>query len=84
MLRYSYFKYSNPKRSFNSDLSVFPSLTESGRWRATFNTDFRLEFITDLFWKLTLYASYDSDPVTQDETASKSDYGVTSSFAYKF
>ena len=84
VLRYSYFKYSNPKRSFNSDLSVFPSLTESGRWRATFNTDFRLEFITDLFWKLTLYASYDSDPVTQDETASKSDYGVTSSFSYKF
>lgn len=83
-VRYSYFKYSDPERSFNSDLLVFPSLTESGRWRATFNTDFRLEFLTDLFWKLTLYASYDSDPVTQDERASKSDYGVTSSFSYKF
>jgi len=83
-LRYSYFKYSDPERSFNSDLSVFPSLTEAGRWRATFNTDFRLEFLSDLFWKLTLYASYDSDPASQDASTSNSDYGVTSSFSYKF
>jgi hypothetical protein len=83
-LRYSYFKYSNPERSFNSTLFVYPSLTESGRWRASLNTDFRLEFITDLFWKLTLFASYDSDPASQDASTSKSDYGVTSSFAYKF
>jgi hypothetical protein len=83
-LRYSYFKYSDPERSLNTELSVFPSLTEAGRWRATFNTDFKLEFISDLFWKLSLYASYDSDPISQDELASKSDYGVISSFAYKF
>lgn len=84
ILRYSYFKYSDPERSFNTDFSVFPSLTEWGRWRATLNTDFRLEFISDMFWKLTLYASYDSDPVTEDLAASQSDYGITSSLAYKF
>jgi hypothetical protein len=83
IIRYSYFKYSDPERSFNSDLQVFPSLTESGRWRATFNTDFRLEFWSDLFWKLTLYASYDSDPVSEAPSA-QSDYGVTSSLGYKF
>jgi hypothetical protein len=84
ILRYSYFKYSDPERSFNTDLAVFPSLTESGRWRAQLNTDFRLEFISDLFWKLTLYASYDSDPVSTKSTTAKSDYGITSSLAYKF
>jgi len=83
-VRYSYFKYSDPERSFNSDLTFFPSLTESGRWRATFNSDFRLEFVSDLFWKLTFYASYDSKPVTEELQASSSDYGITSSIAYKF
>lgn len=83
-LRYSYFKYSDPERSFNTILSVFPSLTESGRWRATFDTDFRLEFFSDLFWKLTLYASYDSEPLSLEASTSKSDYGVISSFGYKF
>jgi hypothetical protein len=83
-LRYSYFKYSDPERSFNTNLTIFPSLTESGRWRATFNTDFRLEFVSDLFWKLTFYASYDNEPLSQEAGTSETDYGVTSSFAYKF
>ena len=84
ILRYSYFKYSDPERSFNTDFSIFPSLTESGRWRATLSSDFRLEFVSDLFWKLAVYASYDSDPITEDVAAAKSDYGITSSIAYKF
>jgi len=83
-IRYSYFKYSDPERSFNSELTIFPSITESGRWRARFNSDFRLEFLSDLFWKLNFYASYDSKPVSEELQASKSDYGVTSSLAYKF
>jgi len=83
-LRYSYFKYSDPERSFNTDLSIFPSLTEAGRWRATLTSDFRLEFVSDLFWKLAVYASYDSEPITEDTAAGRSDYGITSSIAYKF
>jgi hypothetical protein len=83
-LRYSYYKYSDPERSFNTYLTIFPSLTESGRWRATFNTDFRLEFLSDLFWKLTFYASYDNRPVSEEAGTSETDYGITSSFAYKF
>ncbi len=82
MLIYEYYKYTNPERKFSARLLVFPSLTDFGRWRADFTTDFRLELFSDLFWVLDFYASYDSQPISKD--ASNSDYGVTSSIAYKF
>ena len=82
MLTYDYFKYSDPERSLRSNFRIFPSLTDAGRWRATFDTDFRLELVSDLFWKLTFYASYDSDPLSTE--GASSDYGATSSLGYKF
>jgi hypothetical protein len=82
MLSYDYFKYSDPERSLASALSVFPSLTDWGRWRVTFDTDFRLELFSDLFWKLKFYASYDSDPLSLE--GASSDYGIYSSLDYKF
>lgn len=82
MLTYDYFKYHSPERSFTSNLRVFPNLSDFGRWRATFDTDFRLELIKDLYWKLNFYSSYDSDPIATE--ASTTDYGATSSLGYKF
>ena len=82
MVTYDYFKYSDPERSLKSNFRVFPSLTDAGRWRATFDTDFRLELVSDLFWKMSFYASYDSDPLSSE--GASSDYGVTSSLGYKF
>jgi hypothetical protein len=63
-------------------LTVFPSITDFGRWRANFSTDFRFELVEDLFWKLDFYLTYDSDPISQE--GASSDYGVTSAVAYKF
>jgi len=79
---YEYFKYSSPERSFNTKLLVFPGLTDWGRWRADFNTDFRWELFSDFFWVLDFYASFDSAPISPE--AATSDYGVTSSLGYKF
>jgi hypothetical protein len=81
-LGYEFFRYSDPERSVSTELTVFPNLTDAGRWRADFTTDLRLEFISDLFWILSLYANYDSRPI--DKEASNSDYGVSSSLSYKF
>jgi hypothetical protein len=81
-LRYEYYRYDSPERKFSVNLGVYPGLTDWGRWRANFNSDFRLEFIEDLFWVLDFYATFDSAPISVD--ASKSDYGITSSVAYKF
>lgn len=81
-INYSYFRYSTPERSLDSRLQIFPSLTDFGRWRAAFVTDFSLELIADLFWKLDIYASYDSDPISV--VGASSDYGITSSLGYNF
>jgi hypothetical protein len=82
VLNYEYFKYSDPERSFATNLMVFPSITDFGRVRVNFDTNFNLEFISDLFWKMSFFATYDSEPISLN--ASSSDYGVTSSLSYKF
>ncbi len=82
MINYEYFKYSDPERRFGTTLTIFPSLTDWGRVRADFITQLDIEFVSDFFWVLSLYANYDSDPLS--ENASKSDYGVNSSLSYKF
>jgi hypothetical protein len=82
MLMYEYYKYSTPERSFKVNLFVFPSITDIGRWRADFNTDFSFEIVNDFFWKFAIFANYDSDPVSAE--GATSDYGVNSSIAYKF
>ena len=81
-LTYDYYQYSHPERRFRANFLVFPSLTDLGRWRANFDTDFTLELVTDLYWRLSFYANYDSDPVSLQ--ASSIDYGVVSSLGYKF
>lgn len=81
---YEYYKYSDPERKWSTNLIIFPSLSDFGRIRAQFNTDFRLEFMDDLFWVFDIFATYDSDPLASQDEASNSDYGVTSSLAYKF
>jgi len=82
LLSYDYFKYSAPERSFTTTMAVFPSLSDWGRWRANLDTNFRFELVSDLYWRMSLYISYDSDPIVAD--ASSSDYGLTSSLGYKF
>jgi hypothetical protein len=82
MVNYEYYRYTTPERKFTSRLTVFPSVTDFGRWRADFTTDFRFEMFDDLFWVMEFFTNYDSDPISVD--ASNIDYGVISSVAYKF
>jgi hypothetical protein len=81
-LRYQYFRFASPKRSLDSQLTVYPSLTDGGRWRSDFRTTFRFEMIEDLFWALETYANYDSAPLS--EGAEKLDYGITSSVGWSY
>lgn len=79
---YEYFKFAVPKKSFAANLMVFPSLSEGGRVRAEFNTNFDIELVSDFFWTLEFYTSYDNEPTTED--AESIDYGINASIAYKF
>jgi hypothetical protein len=80
--QFSFFEYDTPKRSLDAGIAVFPSLTESGRVRAQADVTSRFEIVKDLFFDLSLYGAYDSDP---GETAeSNTDYGAVTSLGYSF
>lgn len=81
-MRYRYFRFADPERNFDTTLSVFPSVTDFGRVRWDLRSTFKLEFLRDLFWSMELYASYDSDPLSQE--GEKSDYGIISSLGWTY
>jgi hypothetical protein len=76
------FKFIEPKTRLDLGLYVFPSLTESGRWRSTGNLSLTHKFPHDITLGLSGYLSYDSQP--PEPTAEKSDYGVTLNVGYTF
>jgi Protein of unknown function, DUF481 len=80
--QYWFFRYNAPEASFDAILNLFPSLSETGRVRAEGQLNARYELVSDLFFQLSLYGSYDSEPGAGAE--SKSDYGVTTSLGYTF
>lgn len=80
--QYSFFRYDTPKRNVDMGLAVFPSLTDAGRVRAEADIDSRYEIVTDLFFDVSLYASYDSE--ADPEAPSNYDYGIVTSLGYSF
>jgi hypothetical protein len=76
------FKFIDPKTRLDLGLYVFPSLTESGRYRSTGNLALTHKFPHDITLGLTGYLSYDNQP--PDPTAEKSDYGMTLNVGWTF
>jgi len=77
------FSFSHPKTSLTSSFVLFPGLSDWGRVRSNLNVSLRRElFVDDLYFDLSLYHSYDSDPPS--ETAAKDDYGLVTSLGYSF
>jgi hypothetical protein len=75
------FRFNDPQVSLASTAYLYPSLTEQGRHRGTLDVSLRREIISDLFFDISLYESYDSDPPSGGETT---DYGIVTSLGYKF
>jgi hypothetical protein len=76
------FRFSDPETSLTSGFTVYPGLSEWGRVRTDLNVSLRRELIEDLFFDLSLYHSYDSEPPTDE--AAKDDYGIVTSLGYSF
>jgi hypothetical protein len=83
-VRYRYFRFADPERSLDTTFSVFPSLTDGGRYRASLRTTFKLELVKDLFWAMELWGNYDNQPISMDEQAEKTDYGITTSLGWSY
>jgi hypothetical protein len=77
-----HFRFVDPERTLETSLALFPSLTESGRWRGNFRTTFRLELVSDLFWSMEYYYNFDSRPL--DVGAQEIDYGINTGLGWSF
>ncbi len=73
--------YQFDSTEFETDVHLYPSLTDPGRFRIDVNTSVYLDLWSDLYFRLTFYQNYDSRPPVD---ASGNDYGVTTSVGWKF
>jgi hypothetical protein len=75
------FRFRDPETSLVTDLMIKPSLTQSGRYRVSYDLTLSREIVSDLTTDLSYYADYDSEP---PQDAEKLDSGVSISIGYKF
>lgn len=79
---FSWYVFDTPKTDVSSTLYILPSLTDSGRYRGQADVRARREIVSDLFFELSFYGSYDSRP--GETAAGDFDYGITTSLGYEF
>lgn len=78
------FRFREPDVSLSAQAALYPSLTESGRYRTGLNVTLQRDLVKDFTINLTLYQSYDSDPPDAEDGSDNSDYGIVTSLGYKF
>lgn len=81
-LDFDWFHFDEPELDVSTGLALYPSLTDSGRWRSSYNISLKWEIISDFFWKLSLIGDYDSKP--RDATATENDYTLNTSLGWDF
>jgi hypothetical protein len=77
---YSTWKYTTPELRLKLDLSVFPSLTESGRVRADSDINIRWEIVEDFYWEVTAFGTYDNQAAEDSEF----DYGISTGVGWEY
>lgn len=75
------FVFNVPKTILEASVSLFPGITESGRFRTSTDIGLKSEFVRDLFWDLTFYSTSDNQP---PQGAQSSDYGIVTSLGASF
>jgi Protein of unknown function, DUF481 len=76
------FRFDDPELDLSTQMSVIPSLSQSGRVRGYTSITLRWEIVGDLYWRLSFVDNYDSDPPSTD--ALNNDYTLTSGISYDF
>ncbi|SFS40414.1 Protein of unknown function, DUF481 [Zhouia amylolytica] len=66
--------------SLLSNLTVYPSLTESGRWRTDFKVDLKYDLPLEFFIKLGITYNYDNQPV---QGSAYDDYILQTTFGWE-
>ncbi len=81
-LQYHYFKFTDPEIHVTTYLNAYPNITTKKRYRVNYYLDAKIEVINDFHVGMNFYYSYDSKPIS--ETASKDDYGISTTLSYSF
>ncbi len=76
------YRFNSPEIQFTTSFLFIPSITKTNRYRLQLNSKVRLELFKDLFWQLSLFETFDSNPPS--ETAQQNDFGITTSFGWSF
>ena len=74
-------KYAIGDLSVGTNAALYPSFSQSGRYRVDFNFDMKYDLPLDFYIRLGLSYNYDSQPV---ENAADSDYVFTTSFGWEW
>lgn len=74
-------KYDIGDLSLYTSAVLYPSITESGRYRADFNFDMKYDLPLDFYVKMSLTYNYDNQAI---EGAANNDYIFTTSFGWEF
>jgi hypothetical protein len=81
-LSWRVFKFTEPETSLDLRIALYPSLTESSRYRGNANLTLTQKIIGDLTLGLTAYWTADTHP--PEPTAERSDYGLMFNLGYSF
>ena len=79
---YQFFKLYSPRVDITVQFFVLPSLTTEGRVRSELSVGSKIELISNFYWTVSLYDSYDSKP--PDRNPVKNDYGVVTGISWTF
>ena len=75
------FRFDSPETNVTANLTLLPSLTESGRLRGEGSLELRHEIVNDLFFEISLYDSYDNEA---SEGAESNDWSIVTGLGYSF
>lgn len=90
-LTYDFFKFRTPKADIWTELRLFPSLSESPRYRTTWDVHVSWEIVKKFWFDISLYYIADSNPPRQQaglptdgENPSGTDWGLNTAIKWKF
>lgn len=80
-MSFAWFQHHFPKTDIRTDVTLLPSLTDSGRLRTNWDVSVAREIIGDLKLDLSVYYSTDNK---SPEEAAANDWGIVTSLEYSF
>jgi hypothetical protein len=76
------FRFDSPELDLSGGIVLLPNLKTWGRYRLQANGKARIELVRNLYWSVTVYESFDSEPPS--ETSRRNDFGITTSLGWSF